>query len=638
MEINVQKNRERGQITFYVDGRINARTSHVLRTIVQQHDYYTYNHVYFDFTDVEHVTVAGLREMLILKKRLYYPEQLKIINASEEVYKAFVYTGVDQLVDVSKVAENVKPKYLYLSFKELLARKVETVPDKPFVVYKGRQYTWRDIEKTSQIIALDLYEQGVRKGSHVAICGTNSANWIFTFFAIQRLGAVAMLVNFNLKSAEIIQLSQIGDITHFCMGEMPEAKDRAAFAATITGEDSQIKNIYNISDSVDFTARYDEYSHASGRFQYRVDSDDATVVIFSSGTTGKPKGVILSAFNVLNAAEATATNIHLDENDRNCQILPLFHIFGFTGSLFASALRDAPLYIPENLHTETILSTIEKEQCTILHSVPTMMLAIVNNKEFASERVKSVRCSLLGGAATTEAQFLLFKDKFPNNHIISAYGLSELAIATESEYGDTLQHITKTIGKPMGDIEVSIRSLDGLRECKRDGTETGEICLRGSFMMLCYYKLPLENQAVDAEGWLHTGDLGYIDQEGYVHLAGRSKEIIIRGGENLIPNEIASAICEHDSIHDVKVLGVPDDFFGEAVAAALLLNDGAKFDEDEMRDFLKTRLAKYKIPAYFEIYEDFPYLSTGKVDMITLKKDIIHRVESANDKGSGGTA
>ena len=185
----------------------------------------------------------------------------------------------------------------------------------------------------------------------------------------------------------------------------------------------------------------------------------------------------------------------------------------------------------------------------------------------------------------------------------------------------------------------AIRSMDGTRECKRDGSETGEICLRGCFMMLCYYKLPLENQAVDEEGWLHTGDLGFIDQEGYVHLAGRSKEIIIRGGENIIPNEIASAITEHEGVADAKVLGVPDDFFGEAVAAALVLKDGSSFNEDEMRDFLKTRLAKYKIPAYFELYKDFPHLSKGKVDMLNLKKDIVQRVESgAQEHGGTGTA
>lgn len=634
MEITVEKNKQQSQICFHIEGRIDARTCHILHSTVRQYDFYTYSNVLFDFTNVEHVTSSGMRELLVLKKRLYYPEQLKIINANQRVFKAFKTTGMDELVDIEPAADTLKPKYIHISFKALLARKMEDASDKTFVVYKGRNYTWTDIEMASQIIAMDLYKKGVREGSHVALCGSNSVNWIFTFFAIQKLGAVAMLINFNLKRSEIIQLSQIGDISHFCMGEMTAVKE--GFLEAITGEESKIRHVIHMDDSVDFTQRYDEYGEAATRFQYRVESDNASVVIFSSGSTGKPKGVVLSAYSVLNAAEATATNTQLTSEDRNCQILPLFHIFGFTGCLFACALKDCPIYIPENLRTETILDTIEQHQCTILHSVPTMMLAIVNNKDFRSDRVASVRCSLLGGSATTEPQFLMFKEKFPNNHLISAYGLSELAIATESTYGDTMEHICRTIGRPLGDVEVSVRTLEGNRECKRDGSESGEICLRGSFMMLCYYKLGLENQAIDEDGWLHTGDLGYLDQEGYVHLSGRSKEIIIRGGENIIPNEIATAISEHEGIGDVKVLGVPDDFFGETVAAALLIKDGYTFNEAEMREFLRTRLAKYKIPAYFEVYDNFPYLASGKVDAITLKKDFIQRIEEKEDQTAGG--
>ena len=208
---------------------------------------------------------------------------------------------------------------------------------------------------------------------------------------------------------------------------------------------------------------------------------------------------------------------------------------------------------------------------------------------------------------------------------MAAYGLTELAIATESDYEDTLEHVATTIGKPLKNIQVSVRDMATGRECKRDGSETGEILLKGYNMMVCYYKLELERQDFNDEGWLCTGDLGYMDEDGYVHLVGRKKEIIIRGGENIIPNEIASAISEHEDIADVKVLGLPDPFYGEIVAAALILKNGAKFQEERMRAFLADRIARYKVPSHFVVYDAFPSFSTGKVNMLELKKDMVEK-------------
>lgn len=612
------------QCVITIEGRIDPHTCPILHEKTQTLNYDGIQELLFDFRDVVYISAAGLRELLVIRKRMGAGKVVKIIHASEAVVQAVRSAGLDHLLDMTRLPPTEQPRHRYQSFQGLLQEKMDRCPNATFLV-ADRRYTWRDIDQTSQIIAKDLQRLGVCKGSHVALCGANSPNWIMTFFAIQKLEAVALLINYELKAKEIVQLAQIGDITHFCMGDMPAVAQREPFADELAGPDSHIRWVYDVSSQVDFSKRYGECESLAGQFQSVGEADDASVVIFSSGTTGKPKGVLLSAYNVLNAAAATADNTRLNARDRNCQILPLFHIFGFTGCLFACAIAGAELHIPANMRTETILDLIQREQCTVLHSVPTMMLALVHSKDFTSEKVASVRCSLLGGAAATEAQVILLRKHFPNNHFIAAYGLTELAIATESAYEDTLEHIATTIGRPLANIQVSVRDMATGRECKRDGSETGEILLKGYNMMVCYYKLELDRQDFNDEGWLCTGDLGYIDQDGYIHLVGRKKEIIIRGGENIIPNEIASAISEHPDVADVKVLGLPDPFYGEIVGAALLLKPGATFDEAAMRTFLEPRIAKYKIPAHFVVYEAFPSFSTGKINMLELKKDMVQK-------------
>ncbi len=622
MILHVQQYESRCIIS--IEGRIDPHTCPIFHERTQALDYDAIQELIFDFRDVVYVSSAGLRELLVIRKRMGPGKLVKILNASEAVYQTVRSAGLENLLDITRLPQTKQPRHRYQSFHELLQEKMDRCPNATFLV-ANRRYTWRDIEQSAQIIAKDLQRLGVYKGSHVALCGSNSPNWIMTFFAIQKLGAVALLINYDLKAKEIVQLAQIGDITHFCLGDMPGVSQREAFADELAGPDSHIRWVYDMGSQVDFSKRYGEYESLVGQFQEKVEADDASVVIFSSGTTGKPKGVLLSAYNVLNAAAATAENTRMTARDRNCQILPLFHIFGFTGSLFACAIAGAEVHIPENMRTETILAHVQRERCTLLHSVPTMMLALVHSKEFTSEKVASVRCSLLGGAAATEAQVVLLRKHFPNTHFMAAYGLTELAIATESAYEDTLDHVANTIGKPLANIQVSVRDMATGRECKRDGSETGEILLKGYNMMVCYYKLELDRQDFNDEGWLCTGDLGYIDPDGYVHLVGRKKEIIIRGGENIIPNEIASAISEHEAIADVKVLGLPDAFYGEIVGAAILLKDGADFREEEMRAFLAPRLAKYKIPAHFVVYDAFPAFSTGKINMLELKKDMIEK-------------
>ena len=609
-------------VTLNVSGRLDTETSSQFREEMKQIPQNA-EKLIFDFTDVNYVSSAGLRELLVCRKQ-YPGDRMTIINVQENVYEVFEMTGFDAIIPV-EIAKDHDAAYMTLSFKSFLEKKVQTESGRVVVKTDTDSYTWSDIDKCSQLVADDLAKLGVKKGTHVGLISANSINWIITFFAIQKLGAMAMLFNFGLFPHETAKVASIADVTHLCYGEMPAAQDEEAFLNEVkNAEGSTVKFTYSIKKSIDLKQRYDEYESMKDKFGQTVDADTPCTVIFTSGSTGKPKGVILSSYNILNAAVSSRKNQTLNSSDRNCLILPMFHIFGLVAGLFANFLADSLICLPKDIRTDTLLNLIEKERCTIFHSVPTMMIALVNNKSFDPSRCSTLRCTILSGAAATVSQIQMFREKLPNEHFISSYGLSEMAPVSASDYGDTDEHLLYTVGKPFPNIEIKIQDYVTKKECRL--REQGEILVQGYNLMMGYYKLSPDDQSIDEDGWLHTGDLGYLTEEGYLCLSGRLKELIIRGGENIMPGEVESVISSLDGVNMVKVFGVPSDFFGEEVGACIKMQEGFAFDEEKIRSELSQKLAKFKIPAYFVEYKDFPLLGSGKIDTVTLKKDILSRL------------
>lgn len=423
-----------------------------------------------------------------------------------------------------------------------------------------------------------------------------------------------MLVNFNLCAKEIFELINSTDVTHFCYGETFAAIDELQ---RLCGEKI---SFYSVQSGVNFKMRL----AVENKIRSIVRDDDPAVMIFTSGTTGKLKGVLLSSYNILNAAQINSRDQTLRADDKACVILPFFHIFGLVAGIFANAMAGSTIYLPEKIRSNTILELIARERCTIFHSVPTMLLALIHNENFSADKVAALRCTIVSGARTTEAHMKNFRRLMPNNHFLSSYGLSEMAPVSITGYDDTDEKILHTVGKPVENIRVKID--------KPDSNGVGEILVQGFNLMTGYYKLAPDAQAIDAEGWLHTGDLGSVDADGYLRLTGRIKELIIRGGENIFPAEVEAAISEHENIADVKVLGVPHDFFGEEVCACVRLKSAA-FDETEMRAALSAQLAKYKIPAHFLIYDEFPLLGSGKIDSVALKRDAVKKIKARREFG-----
>ncbi len=605
-----------------VVGRIDINTSPDLRKYIEKIDG-NIKQIIFDLRDVDYISLAGIRELLICRKRFCEEGAMRVENVSEKVFHTFEAAGFSETIPLT-VMTSEEPPLFFKSFKDFCAEKAEKLKDRPFIFESGRSFSWSDIEIGSQLIADDLNKLGVGVGTHVGIYGRNSIGWVMTFFAVQKLGAMALLINPGLSVSEIRTVAEISDMTHFCYGTMNNVSNYSEFLSALKADCSQVREVYSFMDASTLTERKSYYESVKNGYSQDVDRDAPCTMLFTSGSTNRPKGVILSAFNILNGAYYSARSQGLMPDDRTCLILPLFHVFGLIAGLFANAIAESAIYIPDDIRTDTLVDFIPKHRLTVFHSVPTKLIALVNNKTFSSDKFSSLRCTIISGSAATEAQIRMFRKKLPNDHFISAYGLSEMAPVSTTDYEDTMEHVLHTVGKPIEHIMIKIASPESGTECRAG--EEGEILVQGSNLMGGYYKVPIEDQTIDSEGWLHTGDLGYLDEEGYVHFTGRLGDLIIRGGENIMPGEIEEKISEYYEIKNVKVLGMPSELFGEEVAACITLKDGAVFDEDLLRADLSEKLAKYKIPSKFFVFDGFPILGSGKIDTVTLRKQMLERI------------
>lgn len=606
-----------------VDGRLDTSTAPELHRVLSSVPDDTAQLV-IDLGNTLYISSAGLRELLIARKR-FRDDRMKIVSVSDSVMDIFRITGFDEILPVE---QGNHADFVHLSIRDFIREKVAARGNRAILRDCEKDWTWEDIDLGSSAMADRLHRMGVRKGSHVGIAGLNSVNFILCLYAVEKLGALAVLMNFNLKPSEIIAHIGAGDVEFMCIGNLPYKPEKDALSREIRSAAAKLKGFFFFEDMPTRQWVADGAACPAGYYSCTVEADDPCLMLFTSGSTGKPKGVILSAYNVLNAAEISKRSQNLTETSISCNILPLFHVFGLVAGLFAGAFADSLLVLPKDLHMSTLMETIENNRCTVFHAVPTMFLAILSNKEFRSERLASLRCTILSGAAATGAQLALFRKKLPENHFLSSYGLSEMAPVTITEYDDIGEHITNTVGKPMEHIEMKIVSVSDGHECVCG--ETGEILIRGYNLMAGYYKTDIDSQSFDMDGWLHTGDLGFLREDGYLHLDGRLKELIIRGGENIMPMDVAQAVSVLPGISDVKVVGVPSDFYGEEVAACIILKPEAEFDERKARSALAEKIAAFKIPSYFFIFSEFPVLSNGKPDSLTIAAEARRRAEDAH--------
>ncbi len=514
-----------------------------------------------------------------------------------------------------------------LSVKDLLRRQVNVAPDQAALKQEdGTVYTWREIDMASQIIAHDLSLLGVGTGAHVGLCGANSVNWVLTFLALQKLGAVAMLINPAQIAREIGATAVIGDMRFLCYGEIADLDEEDSFLNKLRQVPGwSVKGLYSFRKPQNLKDRFGEYAAIKELYREAGYADAPCAMLFTSGSTGRPKGVIHSSRSLLKASEKQVVCQYVTEQDRNLLIVPLFHIMGLVVCLFPCMLTGALLIIPDNIRTATLIRIMREEKCTLLHSVPTMFIALLNNRCFDPADFTSLRCTFLAGAAATEKQMDNFIKALPQNHFVVAYGLSEIAPVSVTIYGESRENLLHTVGVPLYDTEVKIIDRETGKLCPPGNP--GEILTRGEHLMLGFYNVSLADYSMDADGFLHTGDIGCFREDGYLCFEGRYKDLIIRGGENIMPQEVEAAVAELEEIEDVRVIGYPSDFFGEEVGACVKIKQGMCFREEDAKARLAARLSKYKIPSRFLAFQEFPLLGSGKIDMMKLKDIFEHHIQ-----------
>ncbi len=504
-------------------------------------------------------------------------------------------------------------------------------PDKEFLVspYLNVRYTYSEFSQRVDSLALSFQQMGVTKGSKVGIWANNHPDWITVFFATVRLGAVLVTVNTNYKSTELEYILRNADVHTLCMiggyrdsnyveilksidtQKLPEFRN-----AVYIGKES-IEGMYNINDLVAQGATLPR--EAYDELQQSLSCHDEANMQYTSGTTGFPKGVVLTHYNILNNGKATGEFMRYTSEDKLLTCVPMFHCFGCVLALCAVITHGATMVLIEDFDAHNVLESIHKERCTILYGVPTMFIAELNHPLFDTFDLKSLRTGIMAGAVCPIETMNAVMDRM-NCNLISIYGLTESSpgmTGSDVERDSTLIRAT-TVGKEFPGIEVVI--LDPQTNKELPDGEQGEVCCRGWNVMKGYYNNPEATaEVIDEDGTLHSGDLGLRDKDGYFHITGRIKEMIIRGGENIYPREIENYLFNIPQIKGVEVVGLPSPRYGEQVGAFITLKEGQSLTQEDVRNFCEGNIARYKIPKYIFFIEEFPMTASGKIQKYKLK-------------------
>src|ERR671933_2798251 len=532
----------------------------------------------------------------------------------------------------------------------LLDLVTERRPEDDALVYVDRdlRYSYVKFKEVVERCARALIALGLKKGDHIAVWGQNVPEWVTLQFATGKVGVVLVTINPAYKAQELRYVLEQSDSAALFLTEgvkdanfveileeaAPDLADADPGELEIEGL-PYLKHVVLIGGEAsspgiisyeEFLKRAAEVSAEElGERQASLDADEVINMQYTSGTTGFPKGVQLTHANIVKNAFYIGECMELGPEDRVCIPVPFFHCFGCVLGTLNTVTHEGTMVPVESFDPEAVLKAVHEERCTALLGVPTMFISELEHPNFEEYDTSSLRTGIMAGSPCPIEVMKKVVNLMGAEEITIAYGQTESSpVITQTRTDDPIDIRVSTVGRALPDVEVKIVELDTGEEVEPG--EQGDLCTRGYHVMKGYYKMPERTEEViDEDGWLHTGDLATMDEDGYVEITGRAKDMIIRGGENIYPREIEEFLYTHPEISDVQVYGVPDEKYGERVAAAIIKKQGSDLTEEDVKEYCRENIARYKVPHYVDFVEDYPMTASGKIQKYKLREAAIER-------------
>ena len=515
---------------------------------------------------------------------------------------------------------------------ENLRSSVERFGDSEAVVapHQGFRATYQEFWDLTTRVAGGLLARGVRPGDRVGIWAPNRYEWVILQYATARMGAILVNVNPAYRASELEYVLRQSGTSLLVLSQGFRQTDYVSILEKVRPDCPELSQSLVIEDDWDdlLSAGTEDSLANLAAVELELQFDDPINIQYTSGTTGFPKGATLTHHNILNNGFFVGEAVHYTHQDRVCLPVPFYHCFGMVLGNLACTSHGACIVIPgEAYDPAVVLETVQTERCTSLYGVPTMFIGELGCPRFTEFDLSTLRTGIMAGSPCPVEVMKKVQSQMHMPEVTIAYGMTETSpVSSQSSTDDPLDKRVSTVGRVLPHLEVKI--IDPITGNLVERNTGGELCTRGYSVMLGYWNNPEATaEAIDEHGWMHTGDLGTIDDDDYVNIVGRIKDMIIRGGENIYPREIEDYLYRHPDISDVQVIGVPSERYGEELMAWIKLKEGASVTTADLEAFCRGQVASYKIPRYWKIVDDFPMTVTGKIQKFKMREMAIEELD-----------